>query len=1448
VNFLNITIAQDFTEMKILVKNRIIWKVRKMKRKFYKLLSIVLSACILLSVCGVATLLNTMADSKITDYYVGYSTTSDGSGTSKENPVPSIYAAIEKINANGLTAGDTANIWIVQDIASPAKVESGVTNRPYHNLAYWSPNEDSKVPTHEAKIVIKPHEDNQKVNTSLETTYLSMGKQVTDQGLIILSGPTEFENLKIVYTSSANSGRDGVNAYTGQSHIIANGNNLLLGEGVSYGYIPHDGTNGDNWNGNIIDIVLGVAVASVGGTYEKPIYVGFKNIWGPHANKFEIPSLDNNAVNTYLFKEDVTVEFDNENFYNGCIRIGSYAGGSSTFEKNLNFKFTNINRIRFQDGKKNVIVKGGVQFIVPTNQPYDAECSYTDITKWVKEDGTTPADLWYLNVAKSDMSKIDFVSGEKGQYAIADGYMAIATPKAGGTGITSYQGVLDISGAAGEYVITFKEDDGTGQPPKKMLYFKGTSTGPFYQRIDGVTPNATYTLKFTLSNMSPTFDVVVQTNGSRNSIDATKTLVNADNKGKYTVYEYTVTMPSTLPDDSGMAFVGIKFNTQEVIEGYIFDISLKDANGAEVYLNSGFEDYYLDNWAWGWLVWFNSLKYGETKGEWTHDTEGNIYLEVMKFNEGKIPDYEPPYVPSQNKKMLYFKGTKRGPLYQRVETLTPGATYTFTFEASNNLEGIEVVAHKNSSRGKLDVQSNLLDSVDKGRYTVYTYSVTLPNELTIEGGVETNTAFIGLRFNQEGAEAGGYVANLSFKDANGKEFFLNGDFFGGYLDNWAWDWNAWFNSLNYGQHKGTWTHESTEIYLEVMDFDESKMPFVEPPYVPSSNPKMLYIKGTKRGPLYQSVDNLKPNATYVLTFDASNNLTGIEPAAAQNGSRSGFSIESKYINGVDHGRYTTYTYEVTLPSKIFDQDGVTETNTAFMGVTFSQPATESGGYIANLSLKEKISDTQLGEELYTNGDFYKGYLDHWCWEWNAWFNRLNYGQYKGTFTHSNQYGATEVYLEVMDFDESKMEDVKAKLPDYSEKIIYFKNGGITNYFSAWVDSKPGMQYVIKYSVFSTEEITPALNENGLRGRLEGNPQLLNKVEGDNYTTYTYKVTVPADYTDDLVFLGVTMPYYAEGYLFDMEAYRADDPNKEPIWDNPEFVKGFDDWIWGWTVTWFSKEGTGNLTEWEDATHKIKLYKKDLSLIQTLIDDIYRNDGEWWNPEDVAEKEEVKGVANVSGTFKDHNGKPVSGLKLIFKSEQNKYTATTDSNGNFSFKNVIEGYYELYMVNAKGEEVLSEFYCTLSAGDKLNINIVTDTTKEPVEEAKGTLKGAVYTPQLKTVANIKLYLRGVAETTTDANGAFDFGEVPVGKYDLYTILEDGSEYIFRSVEVKENTDLAVKLKYDVQTSTNDTVIDNNNEQSDEGFNWIWIVIACGAVVVVAAGAVLFVVLKKKKANK
>ena len=62
----------------------------------------------------------------------------------------------------------------------------------------------------------------------------------------------------------------------------------------------------------------------------------------------------------------------------------------------------------------------------------------------------------------------------------------------------------------------------------------------------------------------------------------------------------------------------------------------------------------------------------------------------------------------------------------------------------------------------------------------------------------------------------------------------------------------------------------------------------------------------------------------------------------------------------------------------------------------------------------------------------------------------------------------------------------------------------------------------------------------------------------------------------------------------------------------------------------------------------------------------------------------------------------------------------------------------------------------------------------------------------------------------------------------------SKYVFRTVQIKENVGLSVKLKYDPATET-----------AAVSTPVLWIVLAGVAVLVIAAGAVTAVILVRKK---
>ena len=81
------------------------------------------------------------------------------------------------------------------------------------------------------------------------------------------------------------------------------------------------------------------------------------------------------------------------------------------------------------------------------------------------------------------------------------------------------------------------------------------------------------------------------------------------------------------------------------------------------------------------------------------------------------------------------------------------------------------------------------------------------------------------------------------------------------------------------------------------------------------------------------------------------------------------------------------------------------------------------------------------------------------------------------------------------------------------------------------------------------------------------------------------------------------------------------------------------------------------------------------------------------------------------------------------------------------------------------------------------------------------------------------------------------DIPVGEYEIYTTDEKGNKYVFRTITIKENVELSVKLKYDIVQKT---------PANDKGVSSIVIIsIAVGGVLFAVLVAVLVVLVFKKK---
>ena len=296
-----------------------------------------------------------------------------------------------------------------------------------------------------------------------------------------------------------------------------------------------------------------------------------------------------------------------------------------------------------------------------------------------------------------------------------------------------------------------------------------------------------------------------------------------------------------------------------------------------------------------------------------------------------------------------------------------------------------------------------------------------------------------------------------------------------------------------------------------------------------------------------------------------------------------------------------------------------------------------------------------------------------------------------------------------------------------------------------------------------------------------------------------------------------------------------------------------------TVGTFKVDGDNEVMAINSETKEEILSKNGILVIPSGEYIIAETDyGEWWAPGSVVEEELDE--ATVKGNLKSKDGVALSEVKVQLYSNEKTYDTVTDSNGDFSFGVILTGTYELFTVDEDGNKYSTGNYLTFEKDDIVTLNLVldkdvayntspdsnvndntlvTDTNNNAnVKTANGIVKGNVYTPDLKPVSNITIYLGDFAKITTDKDGYFEFNEVPAGKYDIYSIMDDDSKQILRTIELAENTELSMKLKYE----TNQEPV-----QAEEDSNWPWIIIA-GVIALVVAGVVVFVIVKNKRKSK
>ena len=463
--------------------------------------------------------------------------------------------------------------------------------------------------------------------------------------------------------------------------------------------------------------------------------------------------------------------------------------------------------------------------------------------------------------------------------------------------------------------------------------------------------------------------------------------------------------------------------------------------------------------------------------------------------------------------------------------------------------------------------------------------------------------------------------------------------------------------------------------------------------------------------------------------------------------------------------------------------------------------------------------------------------------------------------------------------------------DNPEKMLYYKLGGGGKHIAQQATNiKDNETYIYEYTIFSqsynlSKPIVVEDNRQSVAAVEVISDTLLGKAgtPGANFHRVVAEFTIPEGVNaaeGTTLFVGVSLSPHDEGLILDRVVYNKNDPEKKNLFKGgSNFHDGLDNITLNyqfWGAIFSGSRGGSGKTYWTDNYQELKIMNKDLSYADYLVYLNNPQDGEWWDKDDLLEEEAFETYAKAKGTFKDQNGKGIKGIEFLLKSDENSYEATTNSKGAFNFGVIVTGFYDLYILDGE-EEIHTGFTSYISQDDVVVFTIVSDTSGVVVEDTNssddysgddfysddytddytgedtqtstdgdnveeivpsGNLKGTVYTPNLETVKDLKVGLRGVGEAVTDANGVFGFADIPVGDYEIYAINSDGSEYVFRKVTIKENVNLEIKLKYEPSIS------DTDADGADNG--WIiWVIVASVVALIVVGVLIFFLVIKKKK---
>ena len=260
-----------------------------------------------------------------------------------------------------------------------------------------------------------------------------------------------------------------------------------------------------------------------------------------------------------------------------------------------------------------------------------------------------------------------------------------------------------------------------------------------------------------------------------------------------------------------------------------------------------------------------------------------------------------------------------------------------------------------------------------------------------------------------------------------------------------------------------------------------------------------------------------------------------------------------------------------------------------------------------------------------------------------------------------------------------------------------------------------------------------------------------------------------------------------------------------------------------------------------ATYKEVPY--DSGVFVFYYDDSLFDDGDWSG--ELAAVTKTTGA--ISGRVVNSQEVPFEGAQILLAPAN--MTVKTDESGTYSFTDLKPGKYEIYLVEANGNKLLC-YEVEVSAGKLSNIPLITyltgaelefeveDTTDDEsnsgtTQTPYGVLRGYYLDQNGNPIKGGKIYVKGLGYVVTNEKGMFEFAKLPVGEFELYTKLDDGSTHVFRKVTIEAYKGTLVKVVAPATAG---------------GFNWLWVVIPAAAVLVLGGAALTTLLIIKKKKTK